>query len=559
MDKFKILNNIEDAIIVLDEQNNIVFQNIASRFLFGKLQNFDKVKKYFNFDICLLNPDDIQNITPIDLMLNSNENFYSYTTFQRAKDDYLQISISSVMRKDIRVVLFKDVTNSEKLHKTAIEYEELNKKYSQLVAQNQKYMKLKENAQEQALKMAVLNRISLAIREAQSLEKIISLTIFEIHNLLGAFKTYYARKKGKSFQIVDVFPEKFLKEEISGIEFEQNILDKISSKEILITPCIKECKDSSITFGKNTKRLIIPVFHKSKMLGVIVSFTAQKLNFEDNIDVLESIAAQLAVTSVQTALFDEVSKKNQKLQNTLNELKETQLQLINSEKMASLGQLIAGIAHEINTPLASVNSNNTLLHKILSKNSCIQNDMMETVKSINDIDSEAIKRISNIVKSLKKFVRLDEAELQEADINAEIDLTLQLISHETKNRISIVKYYSKLPKVKCFVNMLNQVFMNILINACQSIPYDKNGQIIINTSMDDNNFIVAIKDNGTGMSETTQQQIFNPGFTTKKIGIGTGLGLAISEKIIQKHKGSITFTTKECEGTEFIIKIPIKF
>ena len=555
MENFRILNNIEDAIFLLDSNNQLIFQNVASKKIFGRLQNFEKIKKYFNFDVCVLNPDDISKITPIDVMMDSPENFYAYTTFQNSKDEYLHFSISTINRKNLKFVIFKEHTSAEQFQKTTSSYEELNAKYNKLLDESKEYLKLKECAQEQALKMALLNKIFFAIRESKGLDELIKLTISEVNNLLGSFKTYYAKKKQSKFQIVDSVPNG--KTVQLNVEFEEAILKKIQKKEIVISPCIRECKDSIETYSKNTKRIIIPVFDKNKMLGVIVTFTAQKIDFESNFEILEAIATQLAVSSIQTSLFEEISKKNQKLENTLNELKETQLHLINSEKMASLGQLVAGIAHEINTPLASVNSNNTLLSKIISKHSKIDGDLLETVKNINDIDAEAIKRISNIVKSLKKFVRLDEADLQEADINAELDLTLQLISHETKNRIQIVKNYSKLPHISCYVNMLNQVFMNILINACHSILQDKQGIIEISTNIKGNYLYVSIKDNGSGMSKEVQKQIFVPGFTTKNVGVGTGLGLAISEKIIQKHKGTITFSSEEGEGTEFLIKIPV--
>jgi len=555
MENFRILNNIEDAIFLLDSNNQLIFQNVASRKFFGRMQNFEKIKKYFNFDVCVLNPEDISKITPIDVMMESPENFYAYTTFQNSKDEYLHFSISTINRKDLKFVIFKEHTSAEQYQKTANDYEELNTKYNKLYNESKEYLKLKESAQEQALKMALLNKIFLAIRESKGLDELINLTISEINNLLGSFKTYYAKKKQSRFQIVDVVPNSSSLQ--PNVEFEDSILRRIQKKEIVISPCIRECRKSNETFSKNTKRIIIPVFDKNKMLGVIVTFTAQKSDFESNFEILEAIATQLAVSSMQALLFEEISKKNQKLETTLNELKETQLHLINSEKMASLGQLVAGIAHEINTPLASVNSNNTLLSKVISKHNKIDGDLLDTVKNINDIDAEAIKRISNIVKSLKKFVRLDEAELQEADINAELDLTLQLISHETKNRIQIVKNYSKLPRINCYVNMLNQVFMNILINACHSISPDKQGIIEISTRIKDNHLYVSIKDNGSGMSKEVQKQIFVPGYTTKNIGVGTGLGLAISEKIVQRHKGTITFATKEGEGTEFLIKIPV--
>ena len=172
---------------------------------------------------------------------------------------------------------------------------------------------------------------------------------------------------------------------------------------------------------------------------------------------------------------------------------------------------------------------------------------------LNNIDREAVNRISNIVTSLKKFVRLDEAELQEADINKELDLTLELIRHETKNRIKIIKNYGNIPAIKCFPNMLNQVFTNILINACQAINGE--GTITITTEFQDKNLIVKIKDTGCGIPQNQLNKIFSAGFTTKSSGVGTGLGLAICTKIIEKHKGKITVNSEVGRGSEFIITI----
>ncbi len=219
--------------------------------------------------------------------------------------------------------------------------------------------------------------------------------------------------------------------------------------------------------------------------------------------------------------------------------------------MASLGQLVAGVAHEINTPVASIKSNNGIVEKLLG--TIEDADLKEMLTDINQIDKEAISRISNIVVSLKKFVRLDEAELQEADINKELDLTLELIRHETKNRIEIVKNYGEIPMVKCFPNMLNQVFTNILINACHAIK-DK-GTITITTEYTAKNLTVKIKDTGCGIPQNQLDKIFTAGFTTKSSGIGTGLGLAICTKIIEKHKGKICVTSEVGKGSEFIITL----
>ena len=200
---------------------------------------------------------------------------------------------------------------------------------------------------------------------------------------------------------------------------------------------------------------------------------------------------------------------------------------------------------------ASIKSNNGLLAKLIPQ--IKDPEIADIMQEINHIDSEAIQRISNIVVSLKKFVRLDEAELQEADINKELDLTLELIRHETKNRIEIVKNYGKLPLINCYPNMLNQVFTNILVNACQAI--EGKGTITISTNFEGESLTVSVKDTGKGISKDEIDKIFTAGYTTKGVGIGTGLGLAISAKIIEKHNGKICVNSEVGKGSEFVITI----
>lgn len=555
MENLEFFNNYSDAVCVLANDNSIVFKNRLFISTFSDFENIDKFKKHFNFNLCFLSLENINNKTPIDFVLKSKENFHTICTYQKHDDEYQYYYIYTFKYGNYKIVVFKDITSIDKIESIKKKYEKLEDLYKEEKESTDKFAKLQEHAQAQVLKMGIINRISLVIRETNDIESILSSTLEEIHNLLGSFKTYFSMKEKNGFRIKYSVLQNDV--EINSItEYEDEILNQIKNKNIVVSNCLKEFLNSEKFLTKGIKRIIIPVYNKNKLLGIIVTLTRQKFNLDDNKEILQSISVQLASSIIQAGLIQQLNKKNKKLQKTLSELKDTQMQLINTEKMASIGQLVAGVAHEINTPLASINSNNTLIKKILSSSETISNNQLEILRDLNSIDIEAANRISNIVKSLKRFVRLDEAEFQEADINNELDLTLKLIAHEIKNNITIEKQYSELPPVLCSVNMLNQVFMNILVNACHSIVDNKAGKIIITTSFDEKFLYVKIKDNGIGIPAEQQNKIFNVGFTTKKIGIGTGLGLSISKKIIELHKGNITFTSKENTGTEFTISIP---
>ncbi|MBU2913144.1 MULTISPECIES: ATP-binding protein [Reichenbachiella] len=274
------------------------------------------------------------------------------------------------------------------------------------------------------------------------------------------------------------------------------------------------------------------------------------------------------------------------LKNTLNNLKSTQSQLVQSEKMASLGQLTAGIAHEINNPINFVyNGIDTLkvslddLMIIVNKYEELEettdykqtleelkdlkeeysyDDLLEDLKElVSDIKKGAVRTIE-IVKGLRVFSRLDEEEMKPANVNDALDATLTLLRNKTKNIIDLKKYYDDdIEEINCFPGQLNQVFMNIISNAIQAIPEErKDGEIQIYTENQDQHIMIKIKDNGAGMSEQVKRRIFEPFFTTKAVGIGTGLGMSITFGIIEKHGGNIYVNSEEGKGTEFSILLP---
>lgn len=273
----------------------------------------------------------------------------------------------------------------------------------------------------------------------------------------------------------------------------------------------------------------------------------------------------------QKALKDKI----QELESANNEIRDTQAKLVHTAKMASLGQLVAGVAHELNNPIGFIYSNMThlreysqkLIHLIdvadkrpedLQKEkkkadlAYIEKDLPKLISSCED----GARRTRDIVLGLRNFSRLEEAQIKQVDVHEGLENTLQLLTGELKNRIRVVKKFDKLPKINCYPSQLNQVFMNVLSNAAQAI--DSEGDIFITTkSLPDERIEVSIRDTGKGMSKTTLEKVFDPFFTTKGLGSGTGLGLSISYGVIQKHGGDILVSSELGKGTEFKIILPV--
>ena len=271
---------------------------------------------------------------------------------------------------------------------------------------------------------------------------------------------------------------------------------------------------------------------------------------------------------------------NARFKQVIAQKKEIESQLVQTAKMASLGEMVAGIAHEINNPLSFIHANLGNLSKFSKKVIGLierydQVNMPPEARSEMEKSKEEIKfdylksrmtemiersmagsdRMKKIIEDLKTFSRLDATEFAEADINEAIETTLNIIFHEYKNRITVKKEFGALPPVECFIAKLNQVFMNLLVNACHSIE-DK-GEIGIKTSTQNGTVKIEISDSGSGIPDDVKDKIFETFFTTKPVGKGTGLGLSISQGIVKQHKGEIAVNSKVGEGTTFSIKIPL--
>jgi signal transduction histidine kinase len=243
-------------------------------------------------------------------------------------------------------------------------------------------------------------------------------------------------------------------------------------------------------------------------------------------------------------------------------------QLAEEHKMAELGRLLAGIVHEINSPIGSILSNNHVITRSLEmlKNALASGDraaleksgrQVETCLSLAAIDKIACERISEVVRGLKTFVRVDGAELRKADLNEQIGNTLKLTQGEFKGRIAVETDFGELPPVECQASMLSQVFLNILVNAGQAIGGP--GKITVRTRAEGGKVHISIADTGRGIKPEDRPKIFAGGFTTKPVGVGTGLGLSLSKRIVEEtHGGSIDFESELGVGTTFHIRIPVE-
>lgn len=452
----------------------------------------------------------------------------------------------------------------------------------------------------------LLNKLSSQIRQSLDLETVIATTIESIRELLEidacAFAWYEYQDDMPVWNMIQEARLPSLPTAIGcypahivGVS-EATLLNQEVLQINDVSQCEKHTHSDFLHQLKSQSELLLPIRTQGDRLGVIICEHYQQVRpwSNDEVELLKAVSNQLAIAIDQANLYAESHRNSQELQVALKELQQTQSKMLQNEKMSSLGQLVAGIAHEINNPVNFIHGNinyardysrdlldlvelyqaaypqptPTIAEKLEEIDlPFLQNDLQNVLSSMK-MGSE---RIREIVKSLRLFSRLDEAEIKPVNIHDGLDSTLMILKNrlslKSKAReISVVKHYAALPKVDCFAGQLNQVFLNIIANAidaleetCDTAPTDYHPCITITTVEQGDQVEIHFADNGPGIPEAVQAQIFDPFFTTKDVGKGTGMGMAISYQIItEKHRGQLICRSQPGQGTEFVISIPIR-
>ncbi|WP_017721361.1 PAS domain S-box protein [Kamptonema formosum] len=471
---------------------------------------------------------------------------------------------------------------------------------------------------EQAQRAELLNRLASQIRQSLDLDTLLKTAVNSTRNVLAIDRCHFAwyrpHANPPSWEVIEEAKAPALPSQLGFYPASDvgPVTDTIIAGEMI---CVSEAdkfpepifRQFLLKLGHKSEA-VLPIKTRSEEIGVLIFASCYSAHYwsQSEIELLQAVSEQVGIAINQAELYErtrkaaqEATAKSQQLELALQQLQRTQSQLIQSEKMSSLGQLVAGVAHEINNPVSFIYGNvehareyagdllsliqlyrDTYPHPaaaIEAEIEAIDLDFLtEDMPKLLDSMKMGAERIGEIVRSLRTFSRLDEAAVKEVNLHEGIDSTLMILQNRLKQRpdhpaIQVIKEYGDLPLVECCAGQLNQVFMNLLNNAIDALdeqqakvtPEDLKANPstikIVTSALDKEWVAISIADSGSGIPEAVKKRLFDPFFTTKPVGKGTGLGLSISYQIVvEKHGGRLYCNSQLGKGAEFVMEIPVR-
>ncbi|MBX2861539.1 MAG: GAF domain-containing protein [Vampirovibrio sp.] len=532
-------------------------------------------------------------------MLYARQAFQSSLVF--STDEFSSALITPLINKGVVIGLVAMATEAE----AGFQYyqQELLTQVSEQIAVAVENAKFYWQTQAQASREFLINQLTNAIRQSLDIDTILKTAVQELGKVLGVSRCYIEYFPAAETEVSDLPLDLQDKTAVSPIQTYGYRIPGVPEIQPELTPdgsadwpfayrvfqarkqqdathvlnpfvlndyrdCPPNLGDSGFFEANAIQSVaIFPILVKQQLVGTITLQQCDTFRvwLSEDIDLMNAIAEHLGVALNQAQLFEALDAQKRELENALEELQQAQVHLIQSEKMAMLGQFVAGIAHEVNTPLGTMASNNATLRscveKLKQQDPPPEEKVMKAMSSLLDLNKLASERIQEIVKNLRNFARLDESEMKVVDVHENLDSTLLLVEHSIPHHIKVVKDYGQdIPQVQCFPGLLNQVFMNLIVNATHAMAEKNKGTITLTTQHlpDTQQLVVTVTDTGKGILTEHRAKIFDPGFTTKGVGVGTGLGLALCFKIVEKHHGKIEMESTVDVGTAFTVTLPVR-